>query len=151
MEIIQIDVNSPSKAKSELIDYSRHCSWKGTGHYFADLLENNEFDNSEKIFALTHNDDVIGFAGLVNESCIENSGLSPWLDFLFVDDKYRNHGFARMMIEHVLYTAKLNSLKTVYLCTASHEKMYEKFGFYTFQRTTINGNDFSVMKNDLPV
>lgn len=151
MEIIQIDINSPLKAKSALIDYSRQCSWNVTGQYFADLLENNEFNSSEKIFALTHNDYVIGFAGLVNESCIENSGLSPWLDFLFVDNKYRNQGFAKMMIEHILHTAKLNGIKIVYLCTASHEKMYEKFGFHTFQRTTINGNDFSVMKNHLPV
>lgn len=95
INIIQIRQDLLPIKYNELIEFSRNCSWQGTGRYFADLFANNEFDNTEKIFATVHNDNI----------------------------------------------------DTIYLCTASHEQMYMKFGFSTFVRTQINNNDdCAVMK-----
>lgn len=147
INVIQIRRDLLPIKYNELIEFSRNCSWQGTGRYFADLLADNEFDNTEKIFAAVHNDNIIGFAALVKESCIESTKYTPWLDFLFVDEKYRNKGIAKMLIEHIVRTAGNDNIDTIYLCTASHEQMYMKFGFSTFARTQINNNDdCAVMK-----
>lgn len=148
VNIIQISQSISPTKYNELIEFARSCSWNGTGKYFADLLAYNEFDNTEKIFAAIHNNQIIGFAGLVKESCIEDVEYTPWLDFLFVDEAYRNKGVAGMLIKHILHIAKNDNIDNIYLCTASHKEMYMKFGFRTFFRTKINNNtdDCAVMK-----
>ena len=147
MKIIQLSNNPQDKIRKELIEFARNCSWQGTGGYFAELLENNDFEESEKIFIALDKEDMIGFAALVNESCVEDAEFSPWLDFLFVDEKSRNKGTARMLVEHILQVAESENVNGVYLCTASHERMYEKLGFRTLYKTIINGGDeCTVMK-----
>ncbi len=137
-QIITIEGNSELSA---LVGYARACSWQGTGSYFADCLEDNAFDSTEKVVAAYDEGKIIGFAALVSESCIENTTLAPWLDFLFVDEKYRNKGIAKAMADHLFRSAGADGIEKVYLCTVSHEKMYEKFGFVTLYNTIINNED----------
>ena len=141
MKIIQLSNNPQDKIRKELIKFARNCSWKGTGRYFAELLENNEFEESEKIFIASDKENIVGFAALINESCVEDTELAPWLDFLFVDEKFRNKRIARMLVEHIFQVAESENVGSVYLCTVSHEKMYERFGFRTLYKTIINGGD----------
>lgn len=146
-QIITIDNNSEREA---LVKYARECSWQGTGSYFADCLEDNAFDSTEKVVAAYDDRKIVGFVALVRESCIENTTLTPWLDFLFVAEKYRSKGLARAMAEYMFLIAKLEGIEKVYLCTVSHEKMYEKLGFVTLFRTKINGdNECFVMEKQL--
>lgn len=137
-QIITINSNSECNA---LIKYARDCSWQGTGSYFADCLEDNAFDRTEKVVAAYDEGKIIGFAALVSESCIENTTLTPWLDFLFVDEEYRNKGIAKAMSDHLFRSAQTDGIEKVYLCTVSHEKMYEKLGFVTLYKTIINNED----------
>lgn len=147
MEIIQVEFDSSSTILRKLIEYARACSWRGTGQYFADLLEDGELENSERVFVAVDNDNIAGFVGLIEESCVDNTEYSPWIDFLFVDEAYRKQGIARMLIEHTLIDARRDNIDNVYLCTTSHEEMYKKFGFHTLYKTKINGGDeCTVMK-----
>lgn len=141
MDIRLINHAERTFALDALTGYARDCSWQGTGSYFADCLEENEFDSTEKIVAAYDGEKIIGFAALVSESCIEGTALSPWLDFVFVDEKHRNKGTAKAMVEFWLRGALADKTEKVYLCTVSHEKMYEKFGFVTLYKTKINGQD----------
>ena len=139
IEITQI--NYGSAKWNELIEFAKTCSWRGTGQYFAELLEGNEFEDSEKIFVAFHDEEIAGFVALVNESCVEDVGYAPWLDFLFVSEKFRHKGIAKMLIDHVLQTAAKEELRNVYLCTVSHKEMYAKSGFEVIDKTAINGGD----------
>lgn len=141
MELIQVDLASSSELRKKLISYAKSCSWQGTGQYFADLLENEEFEASERVVAAIHNGNIAGFAALVSESCVDDKNLRPYLDFLFVDEKYRNRGIARKLIENIVMIARSEKVNNIYLCTASHEEMYIKFGFRTLYKTKINDND----------
>lgn len=141
MEIIQVMFDSMESERNQLIQYAKSCSWQSTGQYLAELLENHEFDASEKIFAAIENQDIVGFAGLVKESCADDLKLYPWLDFLFVDERYRNRGIARRLIEHIFKAAKAENVSHIYLCTVSHTEMYMRFGFHTLYKTKINAND----------
>lgn len=152
MEIRQIITIEDNSELSALVGYARDCSWQGTGSYFAECLEDNGFDSSEKIVAAYDDGKIIGFAAMVRESCIENTTLAPWLDFLFVDEKYRNKGIAKAMADHLFRSAQADGIEKVYLCTVSHEKMYEKFGFVTLYKTKINEDDECfVMKKQISV
>ncbi len=141
MEIRQINHAERTGELAALIRYARGCSWQGTGSYFADCLEDSEFDGDEKIVAAYDGEKIIGFAALVKESCIEEADYSPWLDFLFVDERYRNKGIAKAMVEFLLCAALANNTEKVYLCTVSHKEMYEIFGFAILYSTKINGLD----------
>lgn len=150
MDIIEICTAYKSEVCLKLIEYAQNCSWQGTGQYFAECLADNDFDKSEKIIAALLDGKIVGFAGLVKESCINNSEFTPWLDFLFVDEKYRNRGIAKALIDFILGIARRDKIDNVYLCTVSHEEMYERFGFRTICRTRINGGDeCCVMKMQL--
>ncbi len=141
MDIRQIVTLYSNSERSALIRYARECSWQGTGSYFADCLEDNAFDSAEKVVAAYDDGKIIGFAALVRESCVEDTALAPWLDFLFVEEKCRNKGLARAIVEYLFLLAKSEGIEKVFLCTVSHEKMYEKFGFVTIYKTIINNED----------
>ncbi len=148
MRIVEITQNSGEKAA--LIAYARSCSWQGTGAYFAELLANDEFEETEYVIAAVDGDEIVGFAALVNESCVEYERLSPWLDFLFVDERYRGKGLARRMVEHIISAAMEKGARSVYLCTVSHEKMYNRLGFEAMYRAKTDGNDeCTIMKVQL--
>jgi len=95
---------------------------------------------------------IVGFAALVNESCVDDICLSPWLDFLFVDEQYRNKGIAKAMVDVLMRVALTEGIETVYLCTVTHKQMYESLGFSTLYKTKINGADECfVMKKHISV
>lgn len=148
METIQID--SASIWYSKLIDYARSCSWRGTGAYFAELLEDNEFEENDRIIAVVDGGEIVGFAGLVRESCMDAPDLYPWIDFLFVDEGYRNKGVAKKIIEYIFSVAKSDGYEEIYLCTLSHTEMYEKFGFQTlYKGVSVDKIELLVMKATL--
>ncbi len=150
MEIHQIVTTNSSSECGALIKYARDCSWQGTGSFFADCLEGNAFDSTEKIVAAYDDGRIIGFAALVKESCVEDTELMPWLDFLFVDEKYRNKGIAKAMSDYLFQSAQNDGIDKVYLCTVSHKAMYEKLGFVNLYKTKINADDECyVMEKDL--
>ncbi len=149
MEIYLIDHCERSDELDGLVRFARGCSWQGTGAYFAECLEDMHSDIN-KVVAAYDDGKVIGFAALVSESCIENTAFTPWLDFLYVDEKYRNRGIAKSIVDYLLCSALSDGIEKVYLCTVSHEKMYEKFGFVTMYKTFINIEDeCSVMEKRL--
>ena len=140
MEIRHINPIEKTDEFNELVRYARECSWQGSGAYFADCLEDTEYGGIKKV-VVAYDERVIGFAALVSESCIENTSLSPWLDFLYVDDGYRNNGIAKAMAEALFLSARSDGVEKLYLCTVTHEKMYERFGFVTLYKTIINHED----------
>ena len=141
MEIKQINLTKMTDELNRLVRYARECSWQGTGAYFAECLEDTEYRNIENVVAAYDEQKIIGFGALVSESCIENTSFSPWLDFLYVEDRYRNNGIAKAMAESLFREAQSDGVEKLYLCTVSHERMYEKLGFVTLYKTFINQRD----------
>lgn len=150
MEIKEISCAERTDELSRLVIYAKECSWQGSGAYFAECLEDTEYGGIEKVVAAYEDGRIIGFAALVSESCIENTSFSPWLDFLYVDERYRDNGIAKAMAESLFLTARSEGVEKLFLCTVSHERMYEKFGFITLYKTIINhGDECFVMEKRL--
>lgn len=149
LKIEKINLNKKEECFN-LIEFARKCSWQGSGGYFAELIENNELADSEIVIVAYLNDKIVGFAALVNESCAEGFNESPYLDFLYVDDKYRNKGIATKLVDKIVELAKEN-YNVLYLVTVSHESFYKKLGFNTIVKSTVEGciNECFIMKKEI--
>lgn len=133
--IKKINVNNKEECH-ELIDYAKNCSWQSTGEYLAELIENNELTDSEKVIVAYLNGEIVGFAALVNDSVAESFNGTPYLDHLFVDEAHRNKGIATKLVDKIIELAKENN-KVLYLVTVSHELFYKKLGFETIAKSTV--------------
>ncbi len=149
-----VDVSTSAILMKNLICYAKTCSFQGTGSYLAELLSDYAFEEYEKVYTAILNHKVIGFAAIVKESCAENDSNSPWLDFLFVDEKYRNQHVGLAFISKICNYAKSIGFDFLYLCTLSHVDYYKKAGFDVLYTTNYyNGAKFeesmSIMKKPL--
>lgn len=143
-----LDVSTSTELKTKLMKYAKNCSFQGAGSYLADLLFYDELEDYEKAFAVMSENQVIGFAALLKEcSCIDHESCAPWLDFLFVDETYRNQHIGRALIEEVCHYARQLGFADVFLCTVSHKDFYEKTGFIV-KYTTL---DYNNQQNEWPI
>lgn len=135
---------------SNFINYLKNCSWQSTGEYLAELIENNEFTDSEIVIVAYLSNKVVGFAALVNDSVAEDFNESPFLDFLFVEEEYRNRGIATKLVNYIVDYAK-EKYDTIYLVTVSHELFYKKLGFETIAKSTVIDciDDCFIMKKNI--
>lgn len=147
--IKKINVNNKEECH-ELIDYAKNCSWQSTGEYLAELIENNDFTDSEIVIVAYLGNKVVGFAALLNDSVAENFNESPFLDFLFVEEEYRNRGIATKLVNYIVDYAK-EKYDTIYLVTVSHESFYKKFGFEVIGKSTVIGciDECFIMKKEI--
>ena len=142
-----ISVEYGDKRYHETANLAKNCSFQGTGTYLSELMEDNEFWDFERIYSAIVNDIVVGFCAIVKESCCEKYSNTPWIDFLFVDENYRNCGIACQMIKTVESYAKTIGFDSLFLCTASHKTFYEKCGFQAIYDIEITENtNGTVMK-----
>lgn len=150
MDVKIIPIKYGEKTYYETANLAKNCSFQGTGQYLAELMEDNVFCDFERVYSAIDNDTVVGFCAIVKESCCENDVNTPWLDFLFVDENYRNCGIACQMIKTVEDYAKTVGFDSLFLCTASHEAFYQKRGFESIYDVKINEcTDGIVMKKIL--
>ena len=147
--LLKINENNKEECH-ELINYAKNCSWQSTGEYFAELIENNEFTDSEIVIGSYLGNKIVGFAALVNDSVAENFNESPFLDFLFVEEKYRNRGIATKLVEKIIDYAR-EQYNIIYLVTVSHESFYKKLGFEVIGKSTVEGciDECFIMKKNI--
>ncbi len=77
----------------------------------------------ETYVLLNDNDEFIGTIALLEEDLQSHKHLKPWITCLYIDPKYRNQGYAKQLVKHVLKDQ-------IYLwCYNEREKqIYEKWG-----------------------
>lgn len=142
------DVSTSTELKAQLIEYAKKCSFQGTGAFLAELLFYNEFKDYERVFAVVNENKVIGFAALLKECCcIDNESHAPWLDFLFVDEKFRNQHIGITLIDTICCYAQQLGFNNIFLCTVSHKDFYEKQGFIQIYTTQYYNNQ----QNNQPI
>lgn len=144
-DILDVDLNSVLSVT--LSDFAKHCSFQGTGAYFAELIDEKAFEDYEKAFAVISDEKIIGFGAFLKECLCLQEDKSPWLDFLFVDEKYRNFGIGKALVEKICECAKIAGFDNIYLCTVTHADYYKCAGFNTLYSTDY----FNNMLNDRPI
>jgi len=125
----------------DTIALAKACSFQGAGAFLAACMEDNDFNEDDRVFAYLENGTPIGFCTLTKENLDNDYPYTTWLDFIFVLEEYRGKGFAKALVETVCRYAKAQGYSTLHLLTVSHVEMYQKMGFTFIENIVLQGND----------
>lgn len=122
----------------------KSCSW-GAAKFLAKLLEEGRFHallgSDGKLFLLTHGEELVSFATLTAQDCVDDKTMTPWIGFVHTAPEYRGSRRAGLVIDHACAQAAKQGAKQVYIAT-DHMGVYEKYGFaYVENRVDIYGED----------
>ncbi len=136
-----LGLTSESELWEETILFAQGCSWKA-GAYLAELMRQNRFHDYERVFIARENGKIAGFCTFTEKDALpEEYGLSPFIGFVFVDEKYRGNRISGKLTDSVISYAKGLGFKSIYL-TSGEQGLYEKYGFKNIgDCTTIFGDD----------
>ena len=110
------------------IAFAETSSWKA-GPYLAGMMRNRAFQGPERVIAAIENDMVVGYCTFAKKDELpEDSGYSPFIGFVFVDERSRGKRISEKMIAAACDHAKAAGFETVYLMSGEHG-LYEKYGF----------------------
>ncbi len=91
----------------------------------------NQLNNNHNIYIIEKNNKIIASGTLLIENkIIHNFGKVGHIEDIVVDFNERGSGLGKLMINHLIETAKnLNCYKIILNCNESNVKFYEKCGF----------------------
>ena len=70
-------------------------------------MQGNEFNEWERVCAICENGKVAGFSTFTErDELSEQYGFTPFIGFVFVDEKYRGKRLSERMIQHIISYAK---------------------------------------------
>ena len=110
------------------ISFAQSCSWKA-GAYLADRMKVNSFKDWERVIVAVENEAIVGYCTLSErDELSEEYDYSPFIGFVFVDERHRGKRISEKMIQQTLSYAKSIGYRTVYIMSGEHG-LYEKYGF----------------------
>lgn len=113
-------------------DFAFNCSWRA-GKALANSMDNNEFSDFERVIAAFENDEICAYCTVAKTDCIPDVPYTPYVGFVFVDEKYRGNRLSEKMIDFAVSYLKSCGFDKVYL-TSDHINLYEKYGFKVIDR-----------------
>ncbi len=110
------------------ISFAQSCSWKA-GPYLADRMKVNSFKDWERVIVAVENENIVGYCTFSEKDELsEEYDYSPFIGFVFVDERHRGKRVSEKMIQYTLSYAKSIGYRTVYIMSGEHG-LYEKYGF----------------------
>ncbi len=89
----------------------------------------NAFKDWERVVAAIENENIIGYCTLSErDELSEEYEYSPFIGFVFVDERHRGKRISEKMIHRILSYAKSIGFRTVYIMSGE-QGLYEKYGF----------------------
>ena len=132
MQVHYITLND--KLKNKLIDYANACD-REAGPILAEKMQSDSFSDWERLFVALENDDIVGYCTFTKEDWIPNCDYTPFVWFIFVDEKYRWKRYSEKMINAVEEYAKTLNFKQLYI-VSDHKWLYEKYWFEKYDTKT---------------
>ena len=113
---------------NKTITFAENCSWRA-GTALAKRMRENDFAENERVLVALENDDIAGFCTFANNDELPvEYDFSPFIGFMFVDEKYRGHRLSGKLIDAACGIAKEQGFSTVYIMSGE-VGLYEKYGF----------------------
>ena len=111
----------------EVKRYAAACSWRA-GKPLAQKMQNHAFSDWERVFVLHENGNIYGYCTVAKKDCIPDLTYTPYIGYLFVDEKKRGHRMGQKLILAAMDYLRNVGFHEVYL-VSDHENLYEKYGF----------------------
>lgn len=113
---------------SDTIEFAKNCSWRA-GVYLANKMSNNEFEENERVLVGLIDDKIAGFCTFANKDELPTKyEFTPFVGFMFVDEKYRGNRLSEKLIESACDLAKKLGYTKMYIMSGEIG-LYEKYGF----------------------
>ncbi len=95
----------------------------------ADKMEKNDFQDWERVIVAVDNDSIAGYCTIAEKDELpDDYSYSPFIGFMFVDEKYRGKRISGQMINCATDYAKGLGYNKVFIMSGEHG-LYEKYGF----------------------
>jgi len=139
-----LGITPEDKLWEETIQFAEGCSWRA-GPYLAKLMRQSAFHGVERVFIAHEDGNIAGFCTFTEKDALpEEYNLSPFIGFVFVDERYRGNRISEKLIKSVITYAKGLGYERIYL-TSGEKGLYEKYGFVKIgDCTTISGDNESI-------
>lgn len=112
----------------KVINYAETCSW-GAGRVLAGKMRENDFEANERVIAALHGGDITAFCTFSNKDELpQEYEFTPFVGFVFVDEKYRGRRLSEKLIEAACVAAKEQGFTAIYIMSGEIG-LYEKYGF----------------------
>lgn len=109
--------------------------WIAAKFLYEQLQQNNvkaRYGESTRLLLLTEADELLAFCTLAEKDEIE-TGLTPWIGFVYTFPKHRGNRYSEKLIKHALELAASDGHKQVYI-SSREVGLYEKYGFKPLQK-----------------
>ena len=113
---------------SKTISFEETCSWRA-GAALARKMRENDFAQNERVLIALENNEIAGFCTFANKDELPPQyDFTPFIGFLFVDEKYRGYRLSSTLIDAACNLAKTQGFTTIYVMSGE-VGLYEKYGF----------------------
>jgi len=108
--------------------FAKNCSWRAAG-LLTELMLENRFKPWERVFIALEDENIIAFCTFTEKDELpEGYDFSPFIGFVFVDEKYRGKRISERLIDAASDYAAGLGYDVIYIMS-DHEGLYEKYGF----------------------
>ena len=108
--------------------FAETCSWRA-GAALAQKMRENDFAQNERVLIALENNEIAGFCTFSNKDELPPQyDFTPFIGFLFVDEKYRGHRLSSKLIDTACSLAKEQGFSKIYIMSGE-VGLYEKYGF----------------------
>lgn len=119
------------------------CDWRA-GDFLRELISTGRFfetlGGTSKLLLLTEEDELISFCTLAERDEIQDTGLTPWIGFVYTFPEHRGHRCFGLLLNEAKRLAAEAGFEKIYLST-DHIGLYEKYGFeYVCSAVTVYGD-----------
>lgn len=109
-------------------DFAMICSWRAGG-YLTKLMYENAFAEEERVLVALVDGNIAGFCTYAKKDELpEEYDFTPFIGFMFVDEKYRGNRLSEKLIQAACRQAVKDGFHKMYIMSGE-TGLYEKFGF----------------------
>lgn len=122
----------------------------GAGQFLYQLLKTGKakefLGETTRVYLLTDDKKLVAFCTLSEDDDVRDSGLGPWIGFVYTYPEYRGHRYIKNLLDYAYQTAKSDGAKYIYISTG-HTGLYEKYrySFHTMMKD-MNGDDSRIYR-----
>ena len=128
MNSIRIEtIDQESDLWNEVIEYAENCSWR-VGTFLSQDMISGIICGWQRVFAAVNHSEICGFCAVMKMDCINDVPYTPYISYVFVDEKFRGLGISKDLVRTAEIYLRISGFEKVYI--VSHkEGLYEKLGY----------------------